>query len=117
MMVRILLAASAVALTLGLGLAASAPTRAANEWGIPGEEKARFDAKVHRHHHLVCTRCGRVVDLENRRLDDVALPSGKPHGFEVHDFSVQIMGICPDCRKKKPNPRIRRSSKTGGDDE
>ncbi|MBN1851230.1 MAG: transcriptional repressor [Pirellulales bacterium] len=63
--------------------------------------RARFDAKMHRHHHLVCTRCNRIVDLESRRFDDIALPKGKSHGFKVYDYSVQLVGICPDCQKKQ----------------
>lgn len=78
---------------------------------------ARFDAKIHRHHHLVCTRCSRIVDLESHRLDDISLPTGKPHGFEVHDFSVQLMGICPECREKKPNRKTRAKPNTGENDE
>lgn len=61
----------------------------------------RFDAKIHRHHHLVCLRCNRIVDFDSPMLDNVALPKGKPQGFEIADFSVQFMGICPDCRKEK----------------
>ncbi len=62
---------------------------------------ARFDAKTHRHHHLVCIRCNKIVDWESADLDSIALPKGKPHGFDVCDFSVQLMGICPACRKEK----------------
>jgi Fur family transcriptional regulator, peroxide stress response regulator len=61
----------------------------------------RFDGKVYRHHHLVCMRCNRIVDLENRTLDAISLPKGKPQGFEICDFSVQFIGICPDCRRKR----------------
>jgi Fur family peroxide stress response transcriptional regulator len=76
------------------------------EWGLirrvhhPGAT-ARFDAKTHRHHHLVCVRCNKVVDWESRSLDNVSLPRGKPHGFDVCDFSVQFIGLCPDCRKQQ----------------
>ena len=62
---------------------------------------ARFDAKTHRHHHLVCIRCNRIVDLESADLDNLSLPKGKPHGFDVCDYSVQLMGMCPECRKEK----------------
>ena len=61
----------------------------------------RFDGKTHRHHHLVCIRCNRIVDLESSSLDEVPLPKGKPQGFEIHDFSVQLIGMCRDCRKGK----------------
>jgi Fur family peroxide stress response transcriptional regulator len=59
---------------------------------------ARFDAKTHRHHHVMCLRCGKIRDLENSDLDSIPLPKGKPLGFKVCDFSVQLMGVCPECR-------------------
>ena len=65
---------------------------------------ARFDAKTHRHHHLVCTRCHRVVDLESAEFDGIAMPGGRPKGFEISDFSVQLMGVCRECRKRKAGP-------------
>jgi Fur family peroxide stress response transcriptional regulator len=69
---------------------------------------ARFDGKTRRHHHLVCMRCNRIVDLESPRWDDISLPKGKPQGFEICDFSVQLMGTCPDCRKEKNSTKHRR---------
>ncbi len=62
---------------------------------------ARFDGMIHRHHHLVCIRCNKIVDLESPDLDNISLPKGKPQGFDVCDFSVQFMGMCPKCRKEK----------------
>ncbi len=62
---------------------------------------ARFDAMIHRHHHLVCTTCHKIVDLDSPALDKISLPKGRPHGFDVSDFSVQLIGTCPDCRKDR----------------
>jgi len=58
---------------------------------------ARFDAKTHRHHHLVCTFCRRMVDYETPELSDLPLPA-PASGFQVTDYSIQFMGLCPDCR-------------------
>jgi Fur family peroxide stress response transcriptional regulator len=66
---------------------------------------ARFDAKTYRHHHLVCIRCNKIVDLESPDLDSISLPKGRPHGFDVCDLSVQLMGICQECRKGKARPK------------
>src|SRR5262249_51203459 len=41
----------------------------------PGEP-ARFDANLGAHHHLICTRCRRVVDFTDKRLDTL-LPHGR----------------------------------------
>jgi Fur family peroxide stress response transcriptional regulator len=60
----------------------------------------RYDAKVHRHHHLVCSRCGKVRDLEDASLDALA-PRTRVGGFEVHDYSVHFTGTCAACRGKE----------------
>ena len=54
------------------------------------------------HHHLVCTRCGRVSDvvlsaeLEHRltaSLDDVA----GAQGFHAEHHRLDVLGRCADC--------------------
>lgn len=60
---------------------------------------ARFDAKVHRHHHLVCEACRRVVDYEAPELNDLPLPPAERVGFEVRGYSIQFTGLCADCRR------------------
>lgn len=71
---------------------------------------ARFDAKVHRHHHLVCEGCGAVCDLESEALDRVALPDVAGHGFELRDFSVLIHGRCRACSQRRGNGHAPRAA-------
>ncbi len=61
---------------------------------------ARFDGKILRHHHLICKKCGKVIDLEDAKLDQLPLPKRKLQGFEVDDFSVHLSGTCADCQKE-----------------
>jgi len=61
---------------------------------------ARYDGKIQRHHHLICTHCHAVIDVENSALDELNLSLTKKHGFEIHDYSVHFMGICAKCRQK-----------------
>lgn len=58
---------------------------------------ARYDAKLHRHHHLICDRCGGMSDLEAPGLDDLRVPDLGELGFAVRDYSVQFRGICRRC--------------------
>lgn len=60
---------------------------------------ARFEAETHRHHHLVCLQCSRMVDLEDPRLDTIPFPDARARGFEVQDYSVQFRGTCLDCAR------------------
>jgi len=62
---------------------------------------ARFDGKTYRHHHLVCKRCHRVVDVQSHVFDDLALPAPQRQGFEIEDFSVHFLGVCEECRRKE----------------
>ncbi len=61
---------------------------------------ARFDGKVHRHHHLVCRRCHCVIDVESRRLDGIRLPPAKRHGFTIEDYSIHFTGLCEACGRQ-----------------
>ncbi len=62
---------------------------------------ARFDPKTHQHHHLVCLECGRIVDLEDVRLDALRVPSVDWRGFDIRAFDIQFRGTCPQCRRRR----------------
>ncbi len=66
---------------------------------------ARFDAKTEQHHHLVCLRCDKVMDIYDDNLDTLPLPDTSRFGFQVADVRVQLRGICSDCRKGAANAR------------
>lgn len=57
----------------------------------------RIDANPDPHHHLVCTRCRSITDLNIERLDVPKLRGRLPAGFRVEKFSVEIRGICKAC--------------------
>lgn len=59
----------------------------------------RFDGRVVRHHHLVCSRCHKVIDLEDGRLDRIGVSHIGKEGFEIEDFSVHLLGVCGACRQ------------------
>jgi Fe2+ or Zn2+ uptake regulation protein len=61
-----------------------------------GIGSTRFDPDVHDHHHLVCSSCGRIenVDLD---LGFLALTAAERHGFVIVHTEVIVRGLCPDC--------------------
>ncbi|HPM81564.1 MAG TPA: transcriptional repressor [Candidatus Anammoximicrobium sp.] len=63
---------------------------------------ARFDGNLQRHHHLVCRRCGCVIDIESAGLDQLRLPAGERRGFEIEDYSVHFTGLCQECLRRRP---------------
>lgn len=62
---------------------------------------ARFDGKTHRHHHLICSQCGGIADLDAPNLDRLPVPTENLEGFQVDDYTVQFSGTCADCRKMR----------------
>jgi Fur family peroxide stress response transcriptional regulator len=66
----------------------------------PGSS-VRYDRRTDRHHHLVCIRCDRVIDIEDARLDALPVPDTRRLGFVVSDFKVQLRGICKECREQE----------------
>jgi Fur family peroxide stress response transcriptional regulator len=57
----------------------------------------RIDANLHPHHHLVCTRCRSITDLDEELIAPVKLEGKLPPGFRLEKFSVEIHGVCKAC--------------------
>jgi Fur family ferric uptake transcriptional regulator len=62
-----------------------------------GELCYRFCTDAH-HHHLVCSSCHRVVEVEECGLDDWLDAVSSKHGFVPTEHRVEITGLCPACR-------------------
>ncbi|MDQ4024889.1 MAG: transcriptional repressor, partial [Actinomycetota bacterium] len=57
-----------------------------------------IDPRTDAHHHLVCTSCGSIDDLD-AELDTAALvrAAGR-HGFEPERIEAVVHGRCARCR-------------------
>jgi len=67
----------------------------------------RFEAETQRHHHLVCLKCNRMIDLRDSRFDSLPFPDPSRHGFTLSDYSIQFRGTCPKCSKPAADDRRR----------
>lgn len=54
--------------------------------------------KAH-HHHLVCERCGSVIEIENETLEDVLQLVATRHQFILKKHTVELSGVCSNCSK------------------
>jgi Fe2+ or Zn2+ uptake regulation protein len=69
----------------------------------------RFDPNVADHHHVVCSRCGAIGDVEVRGA--AALRPVGARGFAVDEVGVVFHGTCATCRgarKGSPAPQANR---------
>jgi Fe2+ or Zn2+ uptake regulation protein len=63
-----------------------------------GTGAVRFDPNVETdHHHLVCSRCGKVRDLDVA-FRTLRVPASKSQGYEVRRADVVFRGLCDTCR-------------------
>lgn len=53
----------------------------------------------HFHHHLICTNCGAVSEIQVDMLDELEEQVAKSTGFTVKNHSVKFYGICKQCNQ------------------
>jgi len=55
----------------------------------------------HRHHdHLICTRCGKIVEFENDEIERLQVEAARQHGFVLDSHSLRLFGRCSSCARK-----------------
>ena len=62
---------------------------------------ARYDANLEPHHHLVCVVCKKVEDFYDNSLANLNIPKEALLDYKLLGYTVQINGICTECRKKE----------------
>ena len=55
----------------------------------------------HRHHHLICLKCGRVCAFQEDMLEALETGVKEALGFRVTDHEVKLYGYCRDCSEKE----------------
>jgi Fur family transcriptional regulator, ferric uptake regulator len=56
------------------------------------------------HDHLVCIRCGRVVEFVSPGIAALEREICRAHGFAPAHHSLQINGVCNDCASQAATP-------------
>lgn len=68
--------------------------------------RARYEINVevttmHRHHHMVCMRCGRLEEFQEDVLASVEQRLFHERGFRVQDHELKFYGLCGPCNRKQ----------------
>lgn len=61
-----------------------------------GESVYRRCSGTH-HHHLVCRRCGRTVEVEGPAVERWAAEVARANGFSDVSHTLELFGLCSDC--------------------
>lgn len=67
-----------------------------------GHGSATYHRPAAGHHHAVCDRCGAVVELPTRFLDDAARWLERQHGFTAVPAHFALVGRCVRCSEQGP---------------
>lgn len=62
-----------------------------------GEALYRACTRDSHHHHLICRRCGRTVEIEARAVEAWARSVALEHGFTRAEHVVDVFGLCASC--------------------
>src|SRR3954451_17302372 len=57
-----------------------------------------YDPRTHPHHHVVCTRCGAVADIDAPVDESAVLAAARAAGFEPERADTVVHGLCAACR-------------------
>jgi Fur family peroxide stress response transcriptional regulator len=69
---------------------------------------ARFEVDSGAHHHLVCTSCGRILDLRDPAPEALSIPAPRASGFSIQEITIQFRGLCRACRRRRSAHERRR---------
>jgi len=64
-----------------------------------GNGASRFDSMTSRHDHAICTKCGKLVDMEIELPPEVISFAAEFSRFKPESLELTLRGICPDCNK------------------
>ncbi len=57
--------------------------------------QAHYETNTKFHSHFICEKCGRITDISS---DEPVIEL--PEGYQAKNVSLNINGICCDCRSK-----------------
>lgn len=54
----------------------------------------------HHHHHLICSNCGKVIEVQGDLLEVLEHEIESKYDFKIKNHSVKFYGICNECKNK-----------------
>ena len=59
----------------------------------------KFESNSKEHHdHLICTKCDKIIEFVDEKIEKKQEAVAKEHGFKLTDHTMYLYGICKDCQ-------------------
>lgn len=67
-----------------------------------GDGSIRYDlvdlnSNTHNHHHLICKKCGKIIEVADDSLEAVENEIEKVYGFKIENHKCKFVGECKEC--------------------
>jgi Fur family ferric uptake transcriptional regulator len=73
-----------------------------------GDRRSRYElaseTKKGHHHHMVCSRCGRIIDYSDFMEEEIEFIKrleaelSKKHKFKINSHQIHFYGLCEKCQ-------------------
>ncbi len=64
-----------------------------------GGGASRFDRMTERHDHAVCSKCGKLVDMQIEIPPELIESATQFSKFKLESIELTLRGLCPECTK------------------
>jgi Fur family transcriptional regulator, ferric uptake regulator len=65
----------------------------------------RYEIEQAHHDHLVCTRCGKIIEFECDVIEAEQTRIAASYGFRILRHRHELYGHCADCQPRRSAPR------------
>ncbi|SMC09854.1 Fur family transcriptional regulator [Nitratiruptor tergarcus] len=66
-----------------------------------GSEGKKYELNRGEHHdHMICIKCGKIIEFFNEELERLQEEIAKKENFKLITHQMNMYGICEECQKK-----------------
>lgn len=64
-----------------------------------GDGQTRYEStsREGHHDHLICVRCGAILEFEDGRIEQLQEKVAKDHRFKILSHRLELYGLCAQC--------------------
>jgi len=68
-----------------------------------GDGVIRFEPvhKTQHHDHLICVKCGKIIEFKNDRIEKIQKDVAKRYTFSISSHRMVLYGLCDGCQKRR----------------
>lgn len=74
-----------------------------------GYTRYEYRATDGHHDHLICTKCGKIIEFENVRIEELQQDVARKNRFQVQNHKLELYGLCSECQGKAGRQEGRRA--------